>query len=318
MKVLVIYDSECRSQVETLRKEIADKFKGTTVLRMNSRDRNNKKIRIKHAWHRDAVKMIKLADMIVYAVSTHSAKNKNVNWEIKKALAYDKFIVCLRVDAGKKLDETDESLSELLSEQLFEIDKTTKEKHCLAEIVEDKAALYSIIDGFDKDTYIPLFNNNVGVGVDILLEQYKLFSESAEALVTRRQNVNSFYISANTALITIGATVFALNDNDNLLLKLIIVIVLSIPGIFLNLSWRGILKSYFINNKGKLKILSMIEKRLAASLYDAEWKAMKNRYSKERYISFTDREKRLPIIFIGIYGLFILTAIVLIVFIRLK
>jgi hypothetical protein len=36
---------------------------------------------------------------------------------------------------------------------------------------------------------------------------------------------------------------------------------------------------------------TMIEKKLSASLYDAEWKAMKNKFNKEQYVSFTDSEK---------------------------
>ena len=62
------------------------------------------------------------------------------------------------------------------------------------------------------------------------------------------------------------------------------------------------LESYYINNQGKMKILSMIEKKLAASLYDAEWKAMKNKYSKKKYVSFTDSEKILPSIFLVFFG----------------
>lgn len=159
-----------------------------------------------------------------------------------------------------------------------------------------------------------LFNEKIDLSgnMDYLLEQYKIFSETAEALVTRRQNMNSFYITANTALITVGATVFALSDEKNVLSKLIIVLALSVPGIMLNFSWRRTLDSYFINNRGKMKILSLIEKRLPASLYDAEWKAMKNKYSKEKYVSFTESEKGLAFIFIFFYiAIDIVAAIVL-------
>lgn len=152
---------------------------------------------------------------------------------------------------------------------------------------------------------------NKDYDVSVLLEQYKIFSDSAEKLVTRRQSMNSFYLSANTALITIGATVFALSEGDNMISKLIIVIALSVPGLLLNISWLKILKSYFINNRGKMKVLSMMEKHLAASLYDAEWKAMKNRYSKERYVSFTESEKKLPQVFIVFYTLADIAAIIL-------
>lgn len=236
--------------------------------------------------------------MIIYAVSENSAQNENVDWELKKALAYDKYIVCYRVTPDASIND-----------RLYSFDKNIKERTCLADIVEDEEKLFEIIKGFNNNDYIHLMNKDYDVSV--LLEQYKIFSDSAEKLVTRRQSMNSFYLSANTALITIGATVFALSEGDNMISKLIIVIALSVPGLLLNISWLKILKSYFINNRGKMKVLSMMEKHLAASLYDAEWKAMKNRYSKERYVSFTESEKKLPQVFIVFYTLADIAAIIL-------
>lgn len=288
MKVLIIYASECQKEVEALRTNISTKFGRQTILRMNSRERNTSKSHIKHAWHHDAIKMMKLADVVVYAVSEHSNQNSNVEWELKKALSLGKYLVCLRVTKDAKLNDC-----------LFSYDKNTKEKYCVADIINSEDDLFAIIESYNNNEYIHLINKNYDVNV--LLEQYKIFSDSAESLVTRRQNMNSFYISANTALITIGATIFALCDEKNLFSKLIIVLALSVPGFLLNISWIKMLKSYFINNRGKMKVLSMMEKHLSASLYDAEWKAMKNRFSKEKYVSFTESEKKLPLVFIIFY-----------------
>ena len=130
--------------------------------------------------------------------------------------------------------------------------------------------------------------------------------------MTRRQAVNNFYISANTALITICTTLFALSDDKLLQLSptawLSIVLVLFIPGILLNYSWWQILQSYYINNRAKLKVLGLIEEKLSASLYQAEWKAMKNKYNKEKYVSFTDSEKALPLIFGLLYVIAVINA----------
>ena len=83
----------------------------------------------------------------------------------------------------------------------------------------------------------------------------------------------------------------------------------------MHMSWRSTLISYGINHRGKMKVLQMIEKKLIVSLYYAEWKAMKNKFSKEKYHSFTETEKRLPIIFIIIYSLIILAGFVAIILI---
>ena len=200
----------------------------------------------------------------------------------------------------------------MINRRLFIYDKLEKAERCYADLIRSEEELNTIITNFNEDGYIKLFNKDVNADADkkYLLEQYKLFSDTAETLVTRRQNMNSFYITANTALITIGATVTALSGEQIIYSKLLILLALSLPGFLLNFSWRRTLDSYFINNKGKMKILSMIEKRLPASLYDAEWKAMKNKYSKEKYVSFTDREKKLPLVFIVFFSVLDAAAIV--------
>ena len=228
--------------------------------------------------------------MVVYVVSEHSAENPNVKWEIKKAMSYGKYMVCLKSSDVAKIDE-------ILCRQEI----NAKGQTCLVDIVNRKDDIYSIIENFNNDAYIELINKNFDV--NILLEQYKIFTESAESLVTRRQNMNGLYISANTALITIGATVIALSADNSLISKLGIILALSVPGILLNISWLKMLRSYYVNNRGKMKVISMMEKHLAASLYDAEWKAMKNKYSRERYISFTESEKKLPFVFVVFYSI---------------
>lgn len=282
MKLMIIYSNDCKDEVEQLRTEISNKYDKSTILRMNSLKRKKQCV-IPHCWHYNAIKLIKSADMIVYFLSQGSIDNENVNWELKYAIKQNKYIVCL----GSKTGNIDK-INKCLNEKRYEID-----------FLNSKKELFNIIDEFNNNSYIPLFNDNQDK--KILFEQYKLFSETAENLVSRRQNVNSFYFSTNAALITISATIFALGNDADLIRKLLVTFALAFPGILLNYSWRKLLQSYYINHKGKLKILSMIEKELAVSLYDAEWKAMKNKYSKQKYVSFTDNEKILPVLFIFIY-----------------
>ena len=289
MKVLVIYSSDCAEEVKKLRAEIAERFGKESVLRLLST--NRKKSLLPHAWHFDAVKMMKLADIIVYAFSENSFTNKNVNWELCKALKLKKYIVCLPV----KETVTPENKC------LYKIDENMKEEICLASVLTSKEDLFALIEEYNNGSYIKLLHEECDP--QILLEQYKIFAETAENLVSRRQNVNSFYITATTALITIGGTVFALGSDGVLASQIIVAAALTIPGFLMNISWYKMLQSYFVNNQGKMKVLSLIEKKLAASMYDAEWKAMKNRYSKKKYISFTQHEKSLPIAFSVFYAL---------------
>ncbi len=296
MKILVIYSNDSKNEVAMLRDEISQKYGSSSVLRLYSAER--KKSFFKHAWHIDAVKMMKEADLIVYAMSGISHQNKNVQWELKKAIRLNKHIVCLAV---KDVENC------VLNDFLYVTDKNTKEKICLLDIIESKKELFDIIEGFNNNSYIKLFHNDIEPSV--LLEQYKIFSQTAENLVERRQNVNSFYISANTALVTVGGTIFAIGNENNLLSVIIVICALLFPGFLLNYSWYKMLQSYYINNQGKLKVLGMIEQKLAVSLYDAEWKAMKNRYSKKKYVSFTDNEKKLPFVFGVLYFIVLVVCI---------
>lgn len=290
MKVLVIYSNDSKDMVNALRMEIADRFGANTVLRLHST--NRKKSKIRHAWHKDAVRVMKAADVIVYVVSPNSSTNENVNWELKKALKLKKHILYLPMTPELKPENP----------CLYSDNPDTKGKECLAEALKAKEDLFNEIEKFNNGGYLKLFRDNVETGV--LLEQYKLFLETSENLMSRRQSVNSFYISANTAIITIAATIFAMGESAVLWPKLLVILALSLPGILLNISWYRMLQSYYINNKGKIKVLSMIETRLSASMYDAEWKAMKNKYHSNKYVSFTDNEKILP----GIFLLFFILA----------
>lgn len=217
MEVLVIYANDCKEKVSILREEIANRYGRDTVLRLHSTAR--KKSLIRHAWHKDAIKMMKLADIIVYAVSKSSGKNKNVEWELKKALKLNKYIVCLKMEPDLNPE----------NKCLYDINENTKELGIKVDVLETEEQLFQIIEGFNADSYIPLFHDPVDP--QILLEQYKFFAESSENLVTRRQNVNSFYISANTALITIGGSIFAIGSDGSLLSKLIVIFAQPFPAL---------------------------------------------------------------------------------------
>jgi hypothetical protein len=98
--------------------------------------------------------------------------------------------------------------------------------------------------------------------------------------------------------------------------KMTVGITLSFVGIILALSWTNILTTYGNLNSSKMKIISMIERELPASLFDTEWEVLSDSLNNHRYVSFTDSEKRIPKMFIAIYFLIIFTVIVAIFFIK--
>ena len=157
----------------------------------------------------------------------------------------------------------------------------------------------------------PQFEN--AENMSILFEQYKLFLQTSETLVQRRQNVNSFYITANTILVSLCGTVVAIYIV--LKFKIMIIIAFAIVGIALSLSWINMLISYGNLNSSKMKIISVLEKNLPASLFDAEWEVLTDKLNNKRYISFTDSEKKIPQLFLVLYTVIIIIAFVCIKYI---
>lgn len=282
MNIFIVHSGEDIELVNQKKEELCEKCSKARVLLLEYR---------RMMWKREARQLIKQAQMILYLVGENSSSSRNIRWELKKALQYGKSVICYKLAPQYPI-------SPILKSR----DPFTHEEILLAEEVGSIDEIADMVMNYERGNYIDIFNENgmeEAPTREELFEQYRLFSETSEALVNRRQNVNSFYITANTAIITIAATAFSMDGE--LWSKLIVIIALTIPGILLNGSWRKILESYGIINSSKMKIISLIEKRLAASLYDAEWQVMSNKFNKNRYVSFTDGEKTLPLIFIAVY-----------------
>lgn len=294
MNIFIIHSGDNWEKAQSVKEEISSKSKKAHVLLLKYR---------RCFWKKEAVKLMKSANMVLYVMSDNSHTRKNVDWELKTALKTHKNIVLFR--------ERPFEINEILKVK----DPFTQEDMIIADEVKSVDEIISIVDDYEtkKDINTCLFNGKdfIDNNEDTiqLFEQYKLFTQTSEELVNRRQNVNSFYITANTALITVAATVFAMTGKIEIL-YLLIIIILSVPGILLNSSWKKILEAYGITNSSKLSIISMLEKRLEASIYDAEWVAMSNKYNLKKYVSFTESEKQIPQIFIVFYSVIDLLCVI--------
>ena len=244
-------------------------------------------------WKIEASAKIKKCQMAVFFVGENSHTSPYIEWEIKQARKHEKPIYTVKLQKDNKLhpalDIYDEYTGKVVS--TYSKDVSFKE---LSEIVTD----------YEKNNY-HVFNAELDkLDHKILLEQYKLFIKTSEDLVSRRQSVSSFYITLNSALVALSSALFAFDFNNYL--KILAGIIFSIVGIVVSISWIQTLISYGRLNSSKINIICIIEKHLPASLYDAEWASLSNKLNKKKYVSFTDSEKRVPIIFIIIYSLIIL------------
>lgn len=128
---------------------------------------------------------------------------------------------------------------------------------------------------------------------------YKMMVTSSEALVSRRQGVNTFFLTINGALLT--AIGLFLKGGGSARLQAAGILILALAGFFMCLAWRSLLISFGQLNTGKFTIINTMERHLVAPIYDAEWKALGEGDDPEVYRSFTKREVTIPIVVGAVY-----------------
>lgn len=137
--------------------------------------------------------------------------------------------------------------------------------------------------------------------LEVLMEQYKLFVDTSERLVARRQVVNTFFLTANTlALSAVGLVAKEVQTSP---LVAIVVVAISIAAIVLCIAWKTLVRSYAQLNRGKFDVIDCLEDRLPAALFRAEWAALGEGNDPKRYKPFTHTEAVVSNIFMVIYGL---------------
>ena len=238
-------------------------------------------------WKIDASKKIKKSQMVLFVVGESSCKSPYIAWEIKEAIKHKKPIYILKLNEDNQLHDA-----------LYTEDDFTKEKKNYGKVMSAEE-ISNVIKSYDAGDY-GLFNVAPSeLNQEALIEQYKLFLQTSEDLVNRRQNVNSFYISISSALIAIMGALLAINFGHKA--KLIMAFVFCLTGVILSISWSKILTCYGNLNGSKMKIISNIEKQLPLSLFDAEWAALSDKLNKKKYISFTESEQAVPRLFCVVY-----------------
>ena len=129
-----------------------------------------------------------------------------------------------------------------------------------------------------------------------LLEQYKLYLTSAENISNRRQTANAFFVTVNTALVSLIGYLNFGNEDSNSFYWLI-----SIAGIAISYMWYRLVRSYKDLNSAKFKVVHEIEKSLPVSPYDAEWEAVGRGDDPKLYLPFTHIEIYVPWVFCALH-----------------
>ncbi|MEV3906315.1 RipA family octameric membrane protein [Streptomyces canus] len=134
-----------------------------------------------------------------------------------------------------------------------------------------------------------------------LFELYKIMVESSEGLVSRRQGVNTFFITANGVILTgLG---FFIKAGGSQILKSIGVLVIALTGLILAHAWRSLIVSFGQLNTGKFAVINRLERYLPAAIFYSEWEALERGQNPKVYRSFTSREIWAPYLLTALYGL---------------
>jgi hypothetical protein len=130
-----------------------------------------------------------------------------------------------------------------------------------------------------------------------VLEQYKIYVEMADRISARRALANAFFLSLNTATLTVGAALWRESVLSTWLLVLPLGLLLAQTA-----AWFWLVRSYRQLNSAKYVVVGMLEEKLPASPYwRAEWNALGEGKDKARYWPLTHLEQWLPVTLAVLY-----------------
>jgi hypothetical protein len=129
---------------------------------------------------------------------------------------------------------------------------------------------------------------------DIILEQYKLYVDTAEKVSDRRQSSNSFYLTLNSVLLTFTGFL------TSLYLEFWHIII-AVAGVCISLLWFLSITSFRNLNSGKFKIIHCLEEKLPIKLFKDEWACLEKGRNTKKYIKLSLVEQGVPFIFITLY-----------------
>ena len=138
-----------------------------------------------------------------------------------------------------------------------------------------------------KQTYGDTFSSE-------LLEQYKLYVQSAENVSARRVASNRYLLTLNAALVALyGLQSAGFGQSYWTLL-------IPVIGIPVSLLWFRIIKSHADLNSVKFDVIHEFEQHLPAAMYKYEWRLLEEGQGKT-YRAATKIERWIPILFAGLH-----------------
>ena len=256
------------------------------------------------SWKADARKKIKMAHVVIVVLGENTSdpgKEDTMGWEVAQAVKLNKQIMIY--NRGRYP----------VPSYMYSVDRFTKQNRPVAEqmtLLQIKERIDNYAKGYYNifsPAYEKLDPQKKSEHQAELVEQYTMFQKTSEDLVARRQDVNSFYITVNSALTAIVGIVLGVVKAPA---NLYVVGFMCVAGIILDIAWINILTAYGTLNAAKMKVINLLEEQLPVALYDVEWRIMSDKLNNRKYVSFTSSEKRIPKLFAIIYSVIIIAIVV--------
>ena len=240
-------------------------------------------------WKNRIKPKIQKSDIVIFIQAENSHLNSNIKWEVKTALFFEKPVAVVQL-GNYTLPKW---LPYEKAAKKYSWDDRFKLKN---EIILLETKQYDI---FSKN-YNKILNERKEETVQQLFEQYKLYQQTTEELENRKQSLNNFFLSLNTAMIAFCSAIIAsetLSQKERLALLFFAIVT----GIGFNKYWCIEINRLKIINTAKLRLINSIEQQLPLQLYYEEYKIMSNELNGWHYKNtFRDR-KLMPNMFIWFY-----------------
>ncbi len=132
---------------------------------------------------------------------------------------------------------------------------------------------------------------------EIILAQWQTCVEMANSVSQRRDAMNNIFITLNLAIIAAVSITWNIKS-----------LFILVAGIVVCTIWLLFIRNYKLLNAEKFNVINTIERKLPVKPFNDEWEKLKN---NKKYKDGTKLEKTLPIMFIFLYGVAIVTIIVI-------
>ena len=139
-----------------------------------------------------------------------------------------------------------------------------------------------------------------------LLRLYLYFAGQTESLINRRGANSRYFLTVNAALSSVTGLMLELDPGGKFWL-----IILPIAGMIVCAVWWMLTRSYRILTKARFDVITEMETRLPAAPYTDEWQMIKKGPAYSEYKSIARQEAIIPIVFVGLYVIFLIAIIVM-------